>query len=72
MRQNGVTGKKRDGWGAADDVTKMKAEYKKGGARAKSIFSRAKNKLLSLLEQQELLSRREVQDVCQRMDTARS
>ena len=55
-----------DGRSSAVDVTKLKAQYKKDNARAKSNFSRAKNKLL---EQQELPSRREVQDACGRMDT---
>ena len=58
-----------DGWSSAVDVTKLEEEYKKDKARAKSNFSRAKNKLLSLLEQQELPSRREVQDAYRRLDT---
>ena len=57
-----------DGRSAAVDVTKLEAEYK-DKARANSNFSCAKNKLLSLLEQQELPSRREVQDACRRMET---
>lgn len=58
-----------DGQSSAVDVTKLEAEYKKNKARAKSNFSRAKNKLLSLLQQQVMPSRREVQDACRRMDT---
>lgn len=58
-----------DGRILAVDVTKFEAEYKKDKARAKLNFSRAKNKVLSLLEQQELPSRRKVQDSCRRMDT---
>lgn len=39
-----------DSRSAAVDVTKLEAEYKKDKARAEANFSRAKNKLLSLLE----------------------
>ena len=58
-----------DSRSATVDVTRLEAEYKKDKARAKSNFSRSSNQLLSLLKQQELPSRREVQDSCRKMDS---
>ena len=58
-----------DGWSSAENIVKLEAEYKKDKARVKSSFSRAKNRLIGLLEQQELPSRNEVQDACRMMDS---
>ena len=58
-----------DSRSATVDVTRLEAEYKKEKARSKSNFSRSRNQLLSLLEQQELPSRRKVQDSCRNMDS---
>ena len=48
---------------------RLEAEYKKDKARAKANFSRCKNKLVSLLEEQEPPSRRAVLDACGKMDS---
>ena len=58
-----------DGRSSAENLVKLEAEYKKDKARVKSSFSRAKNRLIGLLDQQELPSRNEVQDACRRMDS---
>ena len=58
-----------DGLSSAENIVKLEAEYKKDKARVKSSFSRAKNRLIGLLEQQELPSCNEVQDACRRMDS---
>ena len=55
--------------GAQQKTSWLEAEYKKDKAREKSSFSRAKNRLIGLLDQQELPSRNEVQDVCRRMNS---
>ena len=58
-----------DGRSSAENIVNLEAEYKKDKARVKPSFSRAKNRLIGLLEQQELPSRNEVQDACRRMDS---
>ena len=58
-----------DGRSSAENIVKLEAEYKKDKARVKSSFSRAKNRLIGLLDQQVLPSRNEVQDACRRMDS---
>ena len=51
-----------DGRSTTVDVTRLEAEFKKDKARAKSNFTRSRNKLFLLIEEQELPSRREVRD----------
>ena len=58
-----------DGRSATVDVTRLEAEFKKDKARVKSNLTRSRNKLLILIEKQELPSRREVRDACQKMDS---
>ena len=48
---------------------RLEEEYKKDKARAKANFSRCKNKLVSLLEEQEPANRRAVLDACGKMDS---
>ena len=58
-----------DGRSSTENIVKLEAEYKKDKARVMSSFSRAKNRLIGFLDQQELPSRNEVQDACRRMDS---
>ena len=51
------------------DATMMKTEFKKDKARTKSNFTRSRNKLQLLVEEQTLPSRTGVRDACQKMDT---
>lgn len=52
------------------DFTDIKASLKKEKARAKSNLTRLKSKVLFLIKQQDLPSRREIQDACTRMDSS--
>ena len=58
-----------DGRSATVDVTRVEAEFKKDKVPVKSNFTRSRNKLLLLIEEQELPSRRELRDACQKMDS---
>ena len=58
-----------DGRSSAENIVKLEAEYKKDKVRVRSSFSWAKNRLIGLLDQQELPRRNEVQDACRRMDS---
>ena len=51
------------------DAARMETEFKKDKARAKSNFTRSRNKLLLLVEEQAMPRRTGVRDVCQKMDT---
>ena len=70
--ENGINGDDKDEHvdpaGTAGDFTDMEAELKREKSRAKSNFTRAKNKVLFLIEQQEKPGRREIQDACNKMD----
>ena len=46
------------------DITEQETELKKNKARDKTKFTRYRNKLFLLLEEQDLPSRRAVQDAC--------
>ena len=59
----------RDSRSSTFDTARQEAEYKKDKARAKSNFSRSKNKLMALLEETEQPSRREVLDARRKMDS---
>ena len=59
----------RDSRSSTFDTARQEAEYKKDKARAKSNFSRSKNKLMSLLEETEQASRREILDARRKMDS---
>ena len=50
------------------DVAGLEIQHKKDKARTKANFTRARNSLLMLLEQQDLPSRREVKVACDKMD----
>ena len=51
------------------DAAMLETEFKKDKARAKSNFTRSRNKLLLLVEEQAMPSRLGVRDACQKMDT---
>ena len=51
------------------DAAMMETEFKKDKAGAKSNFTRSRNKLLLLVEEQAMPSRTGVRDACQKMDT---
>lgn len=62
-------GNKIEGTGTTIEYSEMETALKKEKARAKSNFTRAKNKILSLIEGEELPRRRALQDACYGMDT---
>ena len=64
-----ASSEKRDSRSSTFDTARQEAEYKKDKARAKSNFSRSKNKLMALLEETEQPSRREVLDARRKMDS---
>ena len=72
--ENGIIGDIRDRYvdttGTTGDFTDMEASLKREKARAKSNFTRLKNKVLFLIEQRELPSHQEIQDACSRMDSS--
>ena len=51
------------------DAAIMETEFKKDKTRAKSNFTRSRNKLLLLVEEQAMPSLTGVRDACQKMDT---
>ena len=59
----------RDSRSSTFDTARQEAKYKKDKARAKSNFSRSKNKLMSLLEETKQASRREILDARRKMDS---
>ena len=59
-----------DTTGTAGDFTDMEKSLKREKARAKSNFTRLKNKALFLTEQQELPSYQDIQDACTRVDSS--
>ena len=50
------------------DVAGLEIQHKKDKARTKANFTRSRNSILMLLEQQDLPSRREVKVACDKMD----
>ena len=72
--ENGINGDIRDRHvdttGTIGDLTDMEASLKKEKARAKSNFTRLKNKVLFLIEQRELPSHQKIQEACSRMDSS--
>ena len=50
------------------DVAGLEVQFKKDKSRTKANFTRARNSLLMLLEEQDLPSRREVKEACCKMD----
>ena len=72
--ENGINGDIRDrhvdSTGTTGDFTDMEASLKREKARAKSNFTRLKNKVLFIIEQRELPSHQEIQDACSRMDSS--
>ena len=51
------------------DLAGLETEFKKDKARAKSNFTRSRNKLLILFEQEDMPSRIGVRNACHSMDT---
>ena len=51
------------------DVAKLEMEFKKDKCRGKSYFTRARNKLLSLIDNEEGPSRRAIDEACRKMDS---
>ena len=70
--ENGINGDEQgehvDPAGTACDFMDMEAKLKREKFRAKSNFTRAKNKVLFLLDQPEKPGHREIQDACNKMD----
>ena len=59
----------RDSLSSTIDTARQEAEFKKDKARAKSNFSRSKNKLMSLLEETDQASHRDILDARRKMDS---
>lgn len=57
---------------ALADFERIEIEFKKDKARVKSNFTRSRNKLLNLLDQEDLPSRREVRNARQNMNTCQA
>ena len=56
--------------GISNESAEIQTSLKRENARTKSNFTRSRNKLLFLIEKQELPSRGEIQDACNRLDNA--
>ena len=54
---------------AANEYIEKEASLKREKARVKSNFTRSKNKLLRLIGEMDLESRREIQNTCDRLDS---
>ena len=72
--ENGINGddlrERGDPTGTAGALTDMEAELKREKFRAKSSFTRIKNKVLFLIDQPEKPGYREIQEACNRLDNA--
>ena len=51
------------------DVARLEMEFKKDKCRGKSNFTRARNKLLSLMDNHEGPSHRAIEEACRKMDS---
>ena len=51
------------------DVARLEMEFKKDKCRGKSNFTRARNKLLSLIDNHEGPSHRAIEEACRKMDS---
>ena len=51
------------------DVTRLENQFKKDKFRTKSNFTRSRNNLLLLVEEQDIPSRRAVKEACRKMDS---
>ena len=51
------------------DVARLEMEFKKDKCQGKSNFTRARNKLLSLIDNEEGPSRRAIDEACRKMDS---
>ena len=58
-----------DGQSGCNDFARVEAEFKKDKCRAKTTFSRSRTKLLQLLQKEELPSRRDVLEACNKLDS---
>lgn len=72
--ENGINGdelrERGDPTGTAGALTDMEAELKREKFRAKSSFTRIKNKVLFLKNQPEKPGYREIQEACNKLDNA--
>ena len=72
--ENGINGddlrERDDLTGTAGALTGLEAELKREKFRAKSGFTRIKNKVLLLIDQPEKPGYREIQESCNKMDNA--
>ena len=62
-------GRTQGRYGNITDVAGLEVQYKKDKSKTKANFTRARNSLLMLLEEQDLPSRREVKGACDKMDS---
>lgn len=73
--ENGINGdylrEHADPTGTAGDFTDLEAELKMEKFRAKSNFTRSKNKVLFLIDQPEKPGYRKIQEACNKMDNAK-
>ena len=70
MASDNSVNKNNDDENGISDETERKLSLKSEKARAKTYFIRTLNKLLFLIEKQRLPSNREIEDACDRMDSA--
>ena len=72
--ENGINGddlrERGDPTGTAGALTDLEAELKREKFRAKSSFTWIKNKVLFLIDQPEKPGYREIQEACNKMDSA--
>ena len=64
--ENGITIEKS---GNNVDVTGLEIQFKKDKSRTKANFTRSRNNLLFLLDEQDMPSRREVKEACKKIDS---
>ena len=55
--------------GNKPDATQLENQFKKDKCRTKSNFTRSRNSLLLLVEEQDMPSRRTVKEACRKMDS---
>lgn len=66
--EDGFNGENVDQTGTVGDFKDMEADLKREKFRTKSNFTKAKNKVLFLIDKQENPSHSEIQDACLKMD----
>ena len=63
-------GENANSTGIWNESAEIETSLKRENARTKANFTRSRNKLLFLIEKQELPSRGEIEDACNRLDSA--